>query len=68
MDPRLLELRTQIAREARFVGTKPFSHNIINLALAEIGETFGRMAANKAVRDFRLKAKGWHEESEDTDE
>ncbi len=46
------------------MGKRPYSHNIIRLALAEIDRTFGRPAANKAVVDFKLESKGFNEELE----
>jgi hypothetical protein len=55
-------LRAQIKREARYIGRKPYSHNIVRLVLADIDKRFGRAAANKAVRDFNLEAKGFNEE------
>jgi hypothetical protein len=64
MSEALAELRARIRREARFVGRKPYSHNIIRLVLAEIEQKFGRADANKAVRDFKLESKGFNEEPE----
>jgi hypothetical protein len=46
------------------VGKRPYSHNIIRLALAEIDRRFGRQAANKVVVDFKLESKGFNEEPE----
>jgi len=60
----LRELRQRIKREAPYVGKRPYSHNIIRLALAEIDRRFGRPAANKAVVDFKLESKGFNEELE----
>ncbi len=59
---RLKDLRACIKREAPFVGKKPYSHNIIRFNLAIIDSEFGRAEANRAVRNFRLKAKGFNEE------
>ena len=55
----LTELRAQIQHESRSVGTKPYSHNIIRLALAQIDKEYGRTEANKAIDDFNLKQEGW---------
>jgi len=59
---RLEELRATLKREASYVGKKPFSHNIIRITLSIIADEFGGAEANKAVRDFRLKRKGFNEE------
>ena len=59
---RLEELRACIKREAPFVGKKPHSHNIIRFNLAIIASEFGVEEANRAVRNFRLKSKGFNEE------
>lgn len=64
MDPKLKKLRDDIRAEARYVGIKPYSHNIIGLALQMIAKDFGKAEANKAVRDFKLTAKGFNEEPE----
>ncbi len=64
MSEALAELRARIRREVRFVGRKPYSHNIIRLVLAEIEQKFCRADANKAVRDFKLESKGFNEEPE----
>ena len=60
----LRQLRARVKRESPYVGIRPYSHNIIRLTLAEIDKRFGRPAANKAVRDFNLAAKGFNEEPE----
>ncbi len=62
MTKTLDELRADIQREAANVGKRPYSHNLIRLALEIIDKRFGRAEANKAVRDFRLKRKGFNEE------
>jgi hypothetical protein len=60
----LTQLRQRINGEAPYVGTRPYSHNIIRLALAEIDRRFGRPEANKAVVDFKLENKGFNREPE----
>ncbi len=60
----LADLRWRIRQEAPYMGIKPFSHNIIGLALAQIAKKFGRAEANKAVRDYRLEDKGFNQEPE----
>ncbi len=64
MSETLAQLRQRIKREALFVGKRPYSHNIIRLALAEIDRRFGRPEANKAIVDFKLESKGFNQESE----
>jgi len=55
----LQEWRQEIKREVRFVGIKPYSHNIINISLEAIASKFGRDEANKAIQDFGLEKLGW---------
>jgi hypothetical protein len=62
------DLRDCLQREAPYVGIKPFSHNIVRITLVQIEQKFGRAEANKAVRDFRLKRKGFNEEPEEPPE
>jgi len=60
MIPKTLEdWRATIKKEVRFVGKKPFSHNIINLTLSAINSQFGKEEANRAVVDFGLERLGW---------
>lgn len=60
----LAELRRRVKRETPFIGVKPYSHNIVRLTLARIAQDHGRAEANKAVRDFNLKSKGFNTEPE----
>jgi hypothetical protein len=55
----LTELRAQIQRESQTIGVKPYSHNIVGLALQQIDKEHGRVEANKAIDDFKLKRHGW---------
>ena len=64
MSATLRQLRARIKREAPYVGIRPYSHNIIRLTLAQIEKDHGRSAANRAVQDFHLAAKGFNEEPE----
>lgn len=59
MNETLDELRLQIQREVPFVDKKPYSHNIISLLLKSIDVHYGRAEAIKAMKDFKLKKKGW---------
>ncbi len=61
---RLAELRRRIANESRYIGIKPYSHNIVRLTLSEIGRNFSVAEANRAVREYRLESKGFNQEAE----
>ena len=56
----LNEWRAVIDREADCVGVKPYSHNIITLALGAIAKKWGRDEANRAIENFGLEGMGWH--------
>ena len=58
---RLTELRITIAEYGPMVGTPAdqFAHNIVGVTLSMIAEEFGTAAANEAIADFDLEAKGW---------
>ena len=56
----LAQWRKTIQNEVDYVDTKPFSHNIISVALSAIAKGFGRKKANKAIEDFGLEELGWH--------
>ena len=58
----LEDFRDTIKKERRFVGKKPYSHNIISLTLRIIAEKFGKDEANKTIRICELKKLGWSEE------
>jgi hypothetical protein len=53
------EMREKIECEVPYVDKKPYSHNIISLVLSTIENKFGRAAAIKAMKDFKLNKKGW---------
>jgi hypothetical protein len=42
-----------------FVDVKPYSHNIISIALKAISEQHGDAAANRVIRDMDLERLGW---------
>lgn len=63
--PTLDELRERIEHEVDYVDVKPYSHNIISLALMQINEGYGNAEANRAIRDFGLDDLGWREASEE---
>lgn len=54
--------RGAIEKEVSYVGIKPYSHNIITIALNAIAKKFGPTEANKAIDDFQLKELGWHKQ------
>ncbi len=58
---RLIELRTKIAGYAPMVDTPAdqYAHNIVGITLSMINTEFGTAAANEAIEDFGLEAKGW---------
>ena len=65
MSESLPKLRAKIKEEARFIDVRPYSHNLVSMMLRQMAKAFGRRAANQAIRDFRLKRKGYSEEPED---
>ena len=55
----LNERRETIEAEVPYVGIKPYSHNIIGIALSAIAKNFGKQEANKAIDEYGLKKLGW---------
>jgi len=53
------EWRGIILKEVPFIDVKPYSHNIINIALQGVNEDYGTKEANKIIVDYRLERKGW---------
>ena len=60
----LEEWRAVIEGNVNFVDVKPYSHNIIGLALSAIDGDYGRAEANRAIVDFGLDGLGWSEHAE----
>jgi hypothetical protein len=54
-----MEYLKTIAREIPYIDIKPFSHNIINMTLAEIEVCFGGAVVALIVANSPLKDKGW---------
>ena len=59
MKKSLNDWRETIDEEVPYVDVKPYSHNIISIALGAIANKHGQGEANKAIEDFGLKALGW---------
>ena len=55
----LWEWREVIEKEVDWVDIKPYSHNIIGIALRTIASEHGQKEADKAIVDFELYKKGW---------
>lgn len=58
----LQRLRETIAMEYRYVDKRPYSHNIISLALQSIARNYGKAEANEAIEDYNLEKLGWKKE------
>ena len=63
----LQELRDQISKEKKYVGIKPYSHNIVTLCLQQIDREFGTKEANKTIKYFGLIRLGWNLKKEEED-
>lgn len=48
-----------ISEEIPYIDVKPYSHNIISVALQAIAKQFGVEEANKVIDDFDLEPYGW---------
>lgn len=64
MDIRLGQLRDTVRREAKRINHVPAAHDNVRLALQQIEDEFGTADADQAVRDFKLKRKGFEEAGE----
>ena len=64
-DPNYVRIVATIDKEVDYVDLKPFSHNIIGLALGEAADKFGNEVANDLIEEFELEAKGWSKVLED---
>lgn len=49
----------EIKNETPYINIKPYSHNIISLALKAIAKNFGDDKAQKAIKNFGLDKLGW---------
>jgi len=48
-----------IGEEVDYVDVKPFSHNIISIALSAIAKEWGNNTTNRVIEDFGLEDLGW---------
>ena len=51
--------RRTIFKEVNWVDIKPYSHNIISLALGALANEVGNDAANELIEEFGLEELGW---------
>lgn len=56
---RLERLHGVIERNVKYVDIRPYSHNLIGLALSEIAALCGQEEANKCITEFKLEKLGW---------
>ncbi len=56
------EWKETIEEEVPFVDVKPYSHNIINIALMAIVKGWGKEEANNVIDDYNLEGLGWKKE------
>ena len=67
-DPKYVHIVSTIDREVDYVDFKPFSHNIISLALGSAAKEFGDEVANDLIEEFELEDLGWQKKPTDKDE
>ncbi len=58
----LSEWKEAILREMPYVDVKPYSHNIISIALGAIARGWSKTEANKTIDEYGLTNLGWHKE------
>lgn len=58
-DPEYQKILATIDKEVDYVDIKPYSHNIIGLALQSAAEKFGHEVANDIIEEFELEDLGW---------
>ena len=64
----LTKLRETIAEYGPIVGTPAdqYAHNVVSMTLSIIADRHGKAAANEAIDDYDLEAKGWYKHEEAT--
>ena len=55
----LTETFINIMEERKYVGIKPYSHNIISLHLRQVSKEYGQEEANKMIKMCKLEQLGW---------
>lgn len=55
----LEKLKSKIRENVVWIDIKPYSHNIIGLALLQISKLCGKEETNKCIDEFNLEGKGW---------
>ena len=58
----LKEWLDTIGDEVEFIDVKPYSHNIISVALGAIAKEYGDQSANEAIDQFGLEDYGWRKD------
>lgn len=66
-DPKYQRLVDTIDREVDYVGSKPYSHNIIGIALGEAAKIYGKAVANDLIEEFELERLGWIKVNDEDD-
>ena len=56
---KLEQWKQTIRQQVHYVDVKPYSHNIISLALKEIDDLFGATVVNEVIEEFNLEKLGW---------
>ena len=49
----------RIAKEVEYIDVKPYSHNIISLALGQVSQELGSEYADELIEEFGLENFGW---------
>ncbi len=58
-NPKYQKIVATIDKEVDYVDFKPYSHNIVGLALQAAVEEFGYEIANDLIVEFELENLGW---------
>lgn len=58
-NPEYQKILADIDKEVDYVSEKPYSHNIISLALQGCAEKFGIDVTNDIIVEFDLESLGW---------
>lgn len=66
-DPVYQDILATIDKEVDYIDIKPYSHNIIGLALKQAADTFGYEVANDLIEEFGLVMHGWQKVDKEDD-